>query len=83
MNPRCHDTTHPPLKGGVTVTNPATDRLAAAVRGVQAMSRDEFYARCEAIGLRIVEDHNSPTPRHPIALRQRNAEWVRSRQDRL
>lgn len=62
MNPRCHDITHPPLKGGVTVTNSSLEldqaHLAAAITTVAAMTDDEFYTACEAIGI-TAQGHNA------------------------
>lgn len=52
------------------------ERLEAARRIVVDLTRGEFYESCEAIGLQIREDHNCPTPRHPIALRQRASQWA-------
>lgn len=62
MNPRCHDITHPPLKGGVTVTNSIDrDRLAAAITAVASMTDDEFHDACEAVG-RELHDDRTPEP---------------------
>lgn len=53
--------------------------LDAAVEIVADLSRDEFYEHCETIGLQIREDHNCPSPRHPITRRQRDAQWAARR----